>query len=291
MRRARHRLDAVERRVVVGPSGPIEFADRGAGAPVLVSHGIFHGCDGGLLSVRDLVHDRRVIAPSRLGYLGSALPSDAVVADQADAFAVLLDALDVDRADAIAVSAGATAALRFALHHRRRVRSLVIVSGNLPGGATAVAQPSWVRFLYADGPMWTLRTLAPPVMARLAGVPPGLPRSAEDDAFLDELLDSLFPVGPRADGIAFDAFVGNAEVNDYPLERVQVPTLLIHAQDDPLATYAAARRASERIPGAALCTLESGGHLALGQADRVHAAIDAFHRAVEADVPAAVGMG
>jgi hypothetical protein len=39
----------------------------------------------------------RVIAPSRFGYFGSTLPTDASPADQADAYALLLDHLGVDR--------------------------------------------------------------------------------------------------------------------------------------------------------------------------------------------------
>jgi 2-hydroxy-6-oxonona-2,4-dienedioate hydrolase len=35
----------------------------------------------------------RVIGPSRLGYFGSTLPKDASPADQADAYALLLDHL------------------------------------------------------------------------------------------------------------------------------------------------------------------------------------------------------
>ena len=69
---ARARLAEVDRRVVPTSWGAVEFAERGSGEPVLVLHGIFHGCDGGLLSVRDLCPDRRVIAPSRFGYLGAA---------------------------------------------------------------------------------------------------------------------------------------------------------------------------------------------------------------------------
>jgi predicted alpha/beta-fold hydrolase len=55
-----------------------------------------------------------------------------------------------------------------------------------------------------------------------------------------------------------------------------VPTLLIHAKDDPLASYEAAVDAAERIPGAILVTLESGGHLGLGQEERMRTEVGAF---------------
>ncbi len=90
------------------------------------------------------------------------------------------------------------------------------------------------------------------------------------------MADSIFPVGPRANGAVFDAFVSNPDVNGYPLEDLSVPTLVMHARDDPLASYAAAEQAAERIPGAVLVGLESGGHLGLGQEEVTRARLLAF---------------
>lgn len=77
-------------------------------------------------------------------------------------------------------------------------------------------------------------------------------------------------------GVDFDAFVSNADVNGYPLEDITVPTLLIHGKDDPLVSYQAAQRAVARIPGARLVSLESGGHLMLGQTGTVRDELDIF---------------
>ena len=109
---AQDRLAAVQRQSVYTSFGTLEYAEAGAGDPVLVSHGIFHGCDGGLLSVRSRLPTRRIIAPSRFGYLGSELPAGATPRDQADAFAALLDRLDLGQVDVVGISAGTTAALR-----------------------------------------------------------------------------------------------------------------------------------------------------------------------------------
>ena len=96
---------------------------------MLVSHGIFHGCDGGLLAVRDVVEGRRVIVPSRFGYLGSTLPHGASSATQADAFAGLLDHLAIEQVDVVGISAGTGAALQLAMRHPDRIGHLVISSG------------------------------------------------------------------------------------------------------------------------------------------------------------------
>jgi len=274
--RARARLAAVDRRVASTPAGDVEYAERGSGEPLLLVHGIFHGCDGGLLSTGGLPQDRRLIAPSRFGYLGSPLPPGATPARQADAFAALLDELAVDRTDVVGISAGTTSALQFALRHPDRVKHLVVISGNLPGNPMAVAPPAWARLFYADLPLWAMRVFAPRAYLHLMGVPKDLPVVGETAAFVDEMAESIFPMAPRAAGGAFDVFVSNPDVHEYPLEAITVPTLLVHAQDDPLTSYDAAVRAASRIPGARLVTVPSGGHLLLGQDDLVGAAVSAF---------------
>jgi len=264
MNAARAHLAAVDRHVISTRWGVVEYAERGYGDPVLVVHGIFHNCVGGLHSVRDLLPNRHVIAPSRFGYLGSTIPLDATPAHQADALAALLDALGIDRIDVICESAGATSALQLALRHPERVKHLAVLVGNLPGSPTAVVQPSFAKVLNRQLPLWMLRTFAPSMMVRLvAGLPKRFAMSREDARFVTEFIDSLFPVSPA--GVDFDAFVSNADVNDYNLEAISVPTLIVHTKDDQLASHEASKRASERIPGARFVSLESGGHLMLGQ--------------------------
>lgn len=263
MNAARARLDAVERRTVSTRWGVVEYAEQGQGDPVLIAHGIFHNCVGGLLEVRDLFTDRRVIAPSRFGYLGSTMPPKATPAAQADAFAALLDILRIDQIDVIGCSAGTTSALQLALRHPRRVKHLVILVGNLPGSPTAVVQPPSAKF-QRQFVMWLLRTFAPSTMIRMiAAVPKDFVMTSEHALYINEFIDSLFPVSDE--GFIFDAFVSNADVNNYDLEAISVPTLIAHTKDDQLASHDASKRAAERIPNARFVSLESGGHLMLGQ--------------------------
>ena len=264
MNAARARVAAVKRHVISTPWGTVEYAERGCGAPVLVVHGIYQNCLSGLFSVRDQFADRRVIAPSRFGYLGSSIPPNATPAVQADAFAALLDALEIGECDVVAFSAGTPSALQLALRHPAKVKHLAVLVGNLPGSPTAIVQPSWTKRINWQFVIWALRILAPVTTARLvAAVPSEFALSKDDVRYVNEFIDGLFPINPE--GGNFDRFVSNAAVNSYNLEAISVPTLIAHTKDDQLASHDASQRAAERIAGARFLSLESGGHLMLRQ--------------------------
>lgn len=274
---ARARLDAVPRRVIHTNHGQLEYAEVGTGEPILAVHGIFGGCDAGLLSYGDLVPHRRVIAPSRFGYLGSAKPDGATPAMQADAFAELLDALGIDQLDVVAFSAGSTSALQFALRHPDRIRHLVVMSGDWPGAFPTAPLPVERLAYQSDLLMWLAKTLAGGTLFRLvAGIPKGFPLTEPDRTQVRGLIDSIFPVRVRSAGIIFDAFIGNPDVDTYPLETINVPTLIVHSRDDTLASFRPAESAAARIPHAQLLAHDSGGHLQLGRGDEAKAAVQTF---------------
>src|SRR5512132_3300427 len=138
MRRAWDRINSFPTQRLETRFGTIEYADQGEGVPLLVSHGVL-GChvdtDHGWWA--DLAGPGfRVIGPSRFGYFGSTLPKGATPADQADAYALLLDHLGVDRAVVIAFSAGSGAVLEFARRHPERVTGLILACCRLGGGIT-----------------------------------------------------------------------------------------------------------------------------------------------------------
>lgn len=75
-----------QRQIAETRHGPLEYASRGKGPPVLVVHGAGGGFDQGLLFSKAFGGGGyRWIAPSRFGCLGSPLPEDASTAAQADA--------------------------------------------------------------------------------------------------------------------------------------------------------------------------------------------------------------
>src|SRR6266536_2653854 len=108
--------------------GPIEYADSGAGIPLLSIHGAGGGFDQGLALAAELVGEGfRIIAPSRFGYLQTPVPQDTSPAAQADAHAALLSKLNVPKSIVLGVSAGARSAIELALRYPDMVTSLILI--------------------------------------------------------------------------------------------------------------------------------------------------------------------
>jgi pimeloyl-ACP methyl ester carboxylesterase len=111
----------------------------------------------------------------------------------------------------------------------------------------------------------------------MMGVPDGFELTPEYEADVAEVMRTLLPVNPRAEGAIFDMFVSNADINSgYPLEEIAAPVLIVNAVDDPLTLYVNAQSMAARIPGAKLVTIESGRHMLLGHEERIRSEIAAF---------------
>lgn len=288
MRVARQRVAGVPAQSCATRFGDLVYVDEGSGPVVLLAHGIYGGHDNATDMV-DLVLGAgyRTLGPSRFGYLGSAMPRDATVDDQADAYADLLDRCGVDKALLVGYSAGGPSAIAFALRHPARVHGLILAAAYLPkpGRLPAPVKPVMRWALGAQPLWWLLRTVAPRRLARIMGVPPGLTPDPADQVVVDDVMEHLFPIAEKRAGAVFDTLVSEPASNDFPLEGITVPVLLVHARDDPLAGYRYAERAAARIPTARLATIDRGGHLFLGSVAAVHAATRPF----AADVGAAPG--
>jgi pimeloyl-ACP methyl ester carboxylesterase len=259
--------------------GPIEYATAGEGIPVLEVHGIFGGFDQGLVAARPLVDDGyRIIAPSRFGYLGTPLPPDASPASQADAHACLLDHLGIERAALMAHSAGSVSAIQLTLRHPERVTALVLMVPAAPGPGPMAPPRPLVRALFrTDALFWFLVTFFPSSLP--IGVPMGLKLTADDRAEISRMMETLLPATSRRDGFLFDMFVSAPTINSgLPFNEISVPTLVVTARDDPLASPENARRLAALIPSARLFEVERGGHLLLGQAEVVGDQIKGFIR-------------
>jgi 2-hydroxy-6-oxonona-2,4-dienedioate hydrolase len=263
---------------------PIEYAEQGAGMPLLSIHGAGGGYDQGLANAADFAGDGfRVIAPSRFGYLGTPIPQDTSPAAQADAIAILLNELKTEKAVVVGVSAGARSALELALRHPEKVAALIlIVPGTYAPSSPVMIEDSrgsriafWLVNAGADFAWWTIQKIAPNVLIRFLGVNPELVAAASkaEQERVMHIVSSVQPLSLRVAGINIDS---NPDLRRLPLDRIQAPTLVVSARDDLFNTLPAAEFAAGTIPNARLVIHETGGHLLVGHEDEVRAVISQF---------------
>jgi pimeloyl-ACP methyl ester carboxylesterase len=203
MQRAWSRIAAIPTGKLEVRLGTVEYAERGAGLPILVCHGVLgchaDGVDGWWTNI--LGEGYRVIAPARFGYFGSTLPENATPADQADAYALLLDHLGVGRAVVIGYSAGSASALELALRHPDRVVGLILANCRLGGPTPKQLLRPVLGIVYRSQRLfWLYRRLLPSTYARMLGVPKGYRPTPDEAATIRGVSELQFPLTPRKAG-------------------------------------------------------------------------------------------
>lgn len=287
IRAAHKRLDSLGSQVIETACGPMECAIVGQGSPVLLVHGAIGGFDQGLFLARNIdMNNHQVISVSRFGYLRTPVPPGATLDTQADAYASLFDALGIKKAAVFAVSAGTTSAIRFAARHPHRVTSLILLSPDAPGEVYMTLPPRFVFdvLMRSDFFFWTVVTFfRKQVRSSFGMVPKGAVLSQKDAALVDKVMLGDLPTSRRMDGIVFETYTYEDDFNTFltptsrfPLSRIQTPTLVINAANDPISLPANVRNLAEQMPNARLYTVPDGGHLLFGHAEELKAEIDTF---------------
>lgn len=259
--------------VVATARAPVEYVTWGEGPAVLALHGAMGGWDQSMLLARTIGPDtHRYVALSRPGYLGTPLSAGRTPEEQADLYAEALDLLGIGPVSVMAVSGGGPSAIHFALRHRERCRGLVLVSTT--GGPVRMQIPAafHVLMLLARWPgfVGAMRRRAerdPEGAARRALPDPAararLLRDPEASSLFRALSRSTFDrMALRIAGTRND--IGVTRSTEYPLERIAVPTLVVHGTADRLVPFARHGKAlAGRIPGAELLAIEGGEHAAI----------------------------
>lgn len=294
IRAAHKRIERLGSRVIQTACGPVECAIVGQGSPVLIVHGALGGFDQGVFLARNIdLSAHQVISVSRFGYLGTPVPPGATLDTQADAYASLLDALGIRQAAVFAVSAGTTSAIRFAGRHPQRVTSLILLSPDAPGEEYMTLPPRFVFdvLMRSDFFFWAMITyFKKQVRTAMGMVPKGAVLNPKDTALVDKIMLGDLPTSRRMDGIVFETYTYEDDFNTFltpasrfPLNRIQTPTLVINAADDPISLPANVRNLAEQLPNARLYTVPDGGHLLFGHAEEVKAEISTFLRTHSAE--------
>ena len=264
--------------VVETASGPIEVAIEGEGDPVLSLHGGLGGYDAGLHAGKAVIGEGyKIIAPSRFGYLRTPMPKDASTAAMADALADLLDVLEIPSVAVLGSSSGGPSAIQFAIRHPERVSALVlnVCVVHAYEGISLAARINNSIGWRSDFIFWYVTDKWGDKFGAQYGITEEFVRSLpqEEQDYLKGIWRMSNPVSLRRLGMLNDL---KKMANDYPIERISAPTLIVHAVDDSLNNFSHAEYAAEKIQGSQLLKLESGGHLKLGQRDRVKKEVRRF---------------
>ncbi|MDQ0093319.1 alpha/beta fold hydrolase [Paeniglutamicibacter psychrophenolicus] len=253
-------------------AGPVEYADRGQGEPILAVHGTLGGCDQGLVATEFFrVNGFRIIAPSRPGYLGTPLSTGSSPAEQADALAALLDEIGINGISVFGGSGGGPAAYALAARHPEKVSRLLQVDSI----SHSVAPVPFARLGARDPAiklqLWFLRHSAAPMLkflfrrfgqmsgARAADLAAAVAADPVRIAHLEAILLASSGWAGRREGLDNDLVTFRA-LAPLGLEAITCPTLIMHASGDATVPPENARNAHERIPGSELYWME-GSHL------------------------------
>lgn len=265
--------------------GPIEYADVGHGYPVLVVHGAGGGYDQGIILANILLdgNSYRVIAPSRFGYLHTPVPdttnNKSSFAAQADAYANLLDKLNIKKVAVLGFSAGGPSSIEFVLRHPDKTSVLVLASAVVHKEPPMGPMDYVIHYglFKSDFAFWLIAKYFQPSLLSFFGVNSEEQANiapAEKSWLSSILIPSMFPISQRQPGMVNDR--SNFALINYPLEQISAPTLVIHAKDDTLVSPSHSLYAVQKIPNAKHIEFATGGHLLMGHHQEIKSEIGKF---------------
>jgi pimeloyl-ACP methyl ester carboxylesterase len=190
-------------------------------------------------------------------FQGQPLDAPYTLSDMAADGVALLDHLGIDGAHVVGASMGGMIAQTLAIEHPTRVRTLTSIMSMT--GEPEYGQPTPEALEILIRPVGTTRDEAieatvagSKVIASPAHWDEGVARQRAAEAY-----DRCFnPAGVARHLLAVLASGSRAE----RLAQLDVPTLVIHGDVDPLVTPSGGQRTAELVPGAELLVIEGMGH-------------------------------
>ncbi|MGX7095420.1 alpha/beta fold hydrolase [Gemella bergeri] len=246
--------------------GNIEYLDIGAGETLLVCHGIFGGFDQGYESVKNFSNNYRIISPSRFGYLNSDILGNGTPKEQCKAYVELLDKLNIEKVFIVGESAGGTVAIRFALDYPNRCKGLILYSSAMP----ETKKPEKIN-LHQAPPDFLCNNLAMYLVSPFFKSTMGMDSS---------VVKTMLPINKRSTGVKIDGKITNPDMainyDDYTVETIKVPILVLQAKDDKLTKYDKFIDSVKRFDNITLKVFNSGGHLLVGHDEEIRKTVSHF---------------
>ncbi|MEH2567906.1 alpha/beta fold hydrolase [Bradyrhizobium sp. AZCC 2289] len=172
----------------------------------------------------------------------------------------LMDRLAIEKAHVVGASMGGMIAQIVAAKHPNRVRSLVSIMSSSGDPGLPQAKPKAMTAIMLARPDGSDRELAIEHGMRIYSAigSPGFPTPDDElRAKVGAAFDrSYYPAGV---GRQFAAIVASGSRVEM-LQKLSVPTLVLHGADDPLVPVEAGRHTAAQIPGSTLTVIPGMGH-------------------------------
>ncbi len=233
------------------------FEETGSGPPLVLLPGINLDHTSWGASVARLQAEFRVIAIDLRGHGASDKPAggysyEVLAAD----VAAVLEGLDIQGEVIVGWSFGGAVALRHALDAATPPSGLALVGAAVP---RMVSGPDWPRGLAPEDAGAAIdRELSVEWPSARRAVFERMFAEPANDETLDWLWSASIKTPPWVAAACRRTLYG-ADFRD-ELGRLEVPTLIVHGDADPIIPLASAEAAHERIPASRLVALEGCGH-------------------------------
>lgn len=252
--------------------GKVEYAiDNKEGTPVLIIHGIVGGYDQGVQTAKNLLpENQKYISISRFGYLQSDIPANPTPSNQSKAFKMVLAHNEIKDVILLATSAGGTIALKFAILYPDVVKGMILIGSGYPNKNKNKIPKGPPSFVYNDLFFTFFVNHMQGTLLKMFGVSKEQYKNASsyERKQFDDMMKTLLPVSPRKHGIINDNKVINPDMvknyDTYPLEKLNIPILILHAKNDPMASFGDMKEASKRLEHKKIIAYEEGGHVLFG---------------------------
>jgi pimeloyl-ACP methyl ester carboxylesterase len=188
---------------------------------------------------------------------GDTSSASYTLEDLADDAVALLDHLSIDAAHVVGASMGGMIAQTIAIQHPARVHSLTSIMSTPSPSIGSPTQEALTVLLSAPA---TSREEAVE-RAKQAYAVIGSPGYPLDVTWLEQVYGEAYDRGYDPVGVARQLMAIHASGDRTPaLRSLQVPTLVIHGQDDPLVQVAGGHATAEAVPDAELLVIDGMGH-------------------------------
>jgi pimeloyl-ACP methyl ester carboxylesterase len=275
-------------KVIDTARGPVEYAERGQGPPLLCVHGGPGGYDQGLvLGEFFRANGFKTIALSRPGYLGTPLTTGSSPEDQAAVLAALLDALDIPAAPVMGASAGGPSSYLLAALYPDKVSALIEIDSvcltykpevsPLQAKLYLSKAGIWLtRFFLDHFPETTIKSfLKTESTLDRQEITERAKHILGDEGKFTYLKLLIATMSERFEhrqaGVRND-LTHFAAITQLPLASVACPTLIIQGTADKDVTPNHAEYAHATISGSDLYWIEGGSHIGFWAADDADAA-------------------